>query len=173
MVERTVVLGVRLPGRSRGAWPGAAGFGRAGMGTAGMGQAEHGSVWTGMAGRASGTHPGSSPGRPRIEARPGLAQRGVSGNGAVGQGGWMVFGAVRLRATRCTRPGAARSGRDRQGLAWMGLARRGWAWKGTDGRGWARTPHTDVRGMAGQGSARRGKVGSARLGRARQGEGSR
>lgn len=96
------------------------------QGSVGRGAALQGRAGQGFW-RASGTHPGSSPGRPRTghgSAGPGMAWRFEAWRCKAGQGigGRMVFAGVRL-------PGAH---------ARRGLARRGGVWRGTAGRGLAR-----------------------------------
>ena len=126
-------------------------------------------------------------------ARHGQAQLGPAGTGRACSGaarlGTTGTGRARLGSAGCGKEGGWSSARfdsappAAQGLSWArhvlagpGVDRFGTAWKGE-----ARTPHTDVRGMAGQGSARRGKFGlcaarfgSAVLGKARgRGDGRR
>ena len=126
-------------------------------------------------------------------ARHGQAQLGPAGTGRACSGaarlGTTGTGRARLGSAGCGKEGGWSSARfdsappAAQGLSWArhvlagpGVDRFGTAWKGE-----ARTSHKDVRGMAGQGSARRGKFGlcaarfgSAVLGKARgRGDGRR
>lgn len=114
------------------------------QGRAWQGRARRRAVWQGSAGdwRASGTHPGSSLGRPRAAGR-GLAGRGRACPGAAwqvqawrgqaghGNGGRMAYTDVRVvgaRAGRCE-PGRGdarlRPGVSRRGMVWHGWARHG------------------------------------------------